>query len=314
MFLCVSLNPAIDKRMHIAELRVGEVNRVSNAISAPGGKAAHVAMVLHELGCNPVWLGFAGGASGQEQLAGLQEIGVRIQAVKSASATRVNLELIDDQRNLTEILEPGGSISGMEMSEMLNACEGIFVKEKSNLTVIFSGSLPPGAPDDTYARLTRMAHAHGCRVLLDTSGEALSLALREQPEFVKPNREEAQAFTGQEIPNIESAKHAIDMFLAAGARSVAISLGKDGLLWRPGMNARVYYAKACNVPIVSTVGCGDATVAGFAWATANGLTEESTMRWAVACGAANCVAQLPGRIRADDVRAIGNGVEVVTTP
>ena len=40
MFLCISANPAIDKRLRVSELRLGAVNRVLDAIPEPGGKAA----------------------------------------------------------------------------------------------------------------------------------------------------------------------------------------------------------------------------------------------------------------------------------
>ena len=78
MFLCVSLNPAIDKRLRLERLRVGDVNRATNACPAPGGKAAHVAMVLRTLGADPVWLGFAGGATGKQLVDGLQELSIRV--------------------------------------------------------------------------------------------------------------------------------------------------------------------------------------------------------------------------------------------
>ena len=53
MFLCVSANPAIDKRLLVSELRLSAVNRVLDAIPEPGGKAAHVAMALRGLGARP---------------------------------------------------------------------------------------------------------------------------------------------------------------------------------------------------------------------------------------------------------------------
>src|SRR5215813_13271953 len=53
MFLCVSANPAIDKRIRMAEFRIGAVNRAKEAIPEPGGKAAHVALALRALGARP---------------------------------------------------------------------------------------------------------------------------------------------------------------------------------------------------------------------------------------------------------------------
>jgi fructose-1-phosphate kinase PfkB-like protein len=63
MFLCVSANPAIDKRVRANQLRVGAVNRVRDVVPEPGGKAAHVALTLSALGVKPSWIGIAGGAA-----------------------------------------------------------------------------------------------------------------------------------------------------------------------------------------------------------------------------------------------------------
>jgi len=86
-----------------------------------------------------------------------------------------------------------------------------------------------------------------------------------------------------------------------GARHVAVSLGASGVI-RFGENSdSAMIAVPPNVQVVSTVGCGDATVAGFAVAARRGLNEEESLRLAVACGAANCLAKLPGQIKPEDV-------------
>src|ERR1700730_2454631 len=81
MFVCISANPAIDKRLHLTRLVPGGVNRVTDVKAAPGGKATHVAMVLQTLGADPSWIGFSGGASGQELLDGLRTLGIRTHPV-----------------------------------------------------------------------------------------------------------------------------------------------------------------------------------------------------------------------------------------
>ena len=58
--------------------------------------------------------------------------------------------------------------------------------------VVLSGSLPPGLPDDTYARLIHHARAQGVSSLVDTSGSALRLALTAGPKLVKINRAEVE--------------------------------------------------------------------------------------------------------------------------
>ena len=48
--ICVSANPAMDRRLHMARLAIGEINRAQSAQGFAGGKAAHVAMAARALG------------------------------------------------------------------------------------------------------------------------------------------------------------------------------------------------------------------------------------------------------------------------
>src|SRR5882762_10325995 len=102
MFVCISANPAIDKRMYVSSLQIGRVNRAARVQPNAGGKAAHVAMVLRALGADPLWIGFTGGASGEELTSGLQHIGIRTQSVAMQQSTRVNLEILDEEGGVTE--------------------------------------------------------------------------------------------------------------------------------------------------------------------------------------------------------------------
>jgi len=314
MFVCLSPNPAIDKRLRLARLVPGCVNRATEVHPAPGGKAAHVAMVLRTLGDDPQWIGFAGGASGQDLLSGLRKMGIRASAVAIEQPTRVNLEIIDDSASVTEILEPGAAPSEIEIASFLVACEELFAQFKRRAIVIASGSLPPGVPEDFYANLITRAHSHGCRFFLDTNGEPLRRALEAGPDFVKLNREEAEWLTASVIADPHSAVAAIRRLLASGAKSAAISLGERGLFWCPGNAQPVYFAPPVAVQVRSSVGSGDSAVAAFAHATAAGLPTEETLRLAAACGAANCLADSPGALRAADVHRLQKEIRVEALP
>src|SRR5882762_4100637 len=187
MFLCVSPNPAIDKRITLPALIPGEIHRAQTVQAFPGGKSAHVAMVLRALGAEPLWIGPCGGPTGSELLAGLRKLGINAHPVTTIGETRTNLEIIDDAGVVTEIREPGSPVSPAELSAFERACNELFENGKGSTTVIFSGSLPLGAPNNFYAKLIVAARAAGCRTFLDTSGEPLKLALAAYPDFVKPN-------------------------------------------------------------------------------------------------------------------------------
>lgn len=310
MLICVSANPAIDRRLRLENIVVGKVNRAISTQPFPGGKAAHVAMVAQALGTDVMWVGFLGGTSGEECEKGLSELGIPVTIVRTKTETRANLELISSNGTVTEILEPGGRVTESEIERLCNACRDIFAESGKGSQVAISGSLPPGAPTDFYAELIRMAHLYRCRVLLDTSGEPLVQGLRANPDLVKPNREEAAAFSGSRIDSAGEASNAARSFFAAGARSVAISLGTDGTLWQPTTDSVSLMSQLQPVPAWSTVGCGDATLAGFAVAYERGLSDPETLAFAAACGAANCLAEAPGLVDPQEIERISRQVQV----
>lgn len=310
MIICISLNPAIDRRLHVGQLEIGRVNRAHFARPAPGGKATHVAMTAQRLGADVTWVGLAGGATGDECARGLASLGIPSVIVKTGSATRVNLEIIDREGTITEILEPGGVIKPEELDEMFIVCHQLFARHENNAQVVLAGSLPPSVPSNFYFRLAREAHAYSCRVLLDTSGEALVAGLEASPDFVKPNRDEAEWMLGRPVRDEQAALDASRLMTQSGAQSVAVSLGADGLLWSNAAEQKIIVARPPTVAVRSTVGCGDATVAGFAVAASRSLDMEETVRLAVACGAANCLADSPGMINAEKVRELASMVSV----
>ena len=304
MFLCVSLNPAIDKRVRLRRLNRGRVNRAMEATQAPGGKAAHVAMVLRTLGADPLWLGFAGGPTGSALVDGLKGLSIRAETVPTASTTRMNLEILDGEGGVTEILEPGGEISSEELRKLEEIYDAALRESTGKTTVILSGSLPPGVPEDYYATLIALGHQCGCRVFVDTSGEPLKLALQAHPDFVKPNQEEAEWLTGRTIDGPGSARSVLKMIIGKGADAGAISLGSKGLLWQRAKDGEVLYAKVPEMTGRSTVGSGDSTIAGFAFAEHQGLEPAESLCLAAACGAANCLAEGPGLARAEDIERL----------
>jgi 1-phosphofructokinase family hexose kinase len=310
LLLCVSLNPAIDKRLTIPKLEHGGVNRAAGAVAAPGGKAAHVAMVLHILGAKPVWVGFHGGAEGAALLKGLNDLGIRTQGVPISGRTRTNLEILDSDGTVTELLEPGPTVTPAEMMKLTHTCEGLLRESARSTALVLSGSLPPGAPADCYAQFVRLGYKHGAKVYLDTHGKSLRRALKARPDFVKANQSEASEVTGTQIKNFRQTGVALQTIVRAGARSAAISLGGRGLAWQPNATGPLLYASAPSVKVVSAVGSGDAALAGFVFGCSRGLDSVETLQLAVACGAANCLAELPGQPREKDIDRLRDAVVV----
>jgi 1-phosphofructokinase family hexose kinase len=310
MLVCISANPAIDRRLRLESIAVGEVNRALSAQPLPGGKAAHVAMVAKSLGVDVMWVGFLGGTAGEQCESGLSAFGVPLTVVRTQTETRANLELISADGKVTEILEPGGMVTEGEVERLLATCRDIFAESDRGTQVALSGSLPPGAPSDLYAELIRLAHLYGCRALLDTSGEALRQGLTAAPDFVKPNRKEAATFAGYSINDVTTAVDVTQKFFDAGAKSVALSLGAEGMIWQSASAGDSFISQAPVLADCLSVGCGDAALAGFAVAHERGLSDEETLRLATACGSANCLADAPGRVDCNDVLRLAQAIPV----
>jgi 1-phosphofructokinase family hexose kinase len=308
--VCVSANPAMDRRLRVQSLSVGEVNRAVSAQGFAGGKAAHVAMAARALGAAAAWVGFLGGAIGQECAVQLESLGIQVAAINTMASTRVNLEIMDESRRVTEVLEPGTAPNDDERDEFLRAyVRGMRGDWKPALMVI-AGSLPAGLGADFYVALIEAARAVNTKVFVDTSGEALRESAKARPDFVKVNRAEAETLAGRPLATTDEVVQAAREIVDDGATSAAITLGREGLIWLERKNGPLWQARPPQMKAISTVGSGDATLAGFAHAAAQSISGEEAVRLAAACGAANCVAPAPGRIELATVQALVPQIEV----
>lgn len=310
VILCVSANPGMDRRLRMKSLVVGSINRASSAEGFAGGKAAHVAMAAHALLAKSVWIAFLGGAIGEECITQMESLGVRVVSMPSSAPTRVNLEIIDDSSQITEILEPGGAPAAGEAQEFLQRCRREIENAGGSGLLAISGRLPSGVGADLYVSLIETARANGLPSFIDSSGEALRLSVEAKPQFVKVNRQEAEDMIGKAVQTTPEAVSAAQEIIRRGAASVAITLGSEGLIWVEANDGPVWKAKPPQLQVVSAVGSGDATLAGFARAATQGITGEDAIRIAAACGAANCSAIAPGRIELATVKSLLPQIEV----
>src|SRR5271169_1048207 len=308
--VCVSANPAMDRRLFMESLAVGEINRAKSAQGLAGGKAAHVAMAARALEAQPVWVGFLGGAIGQECARQMQLLGIRVVAIPTKSGTRVNLEIIDASDRVTEILEPGMEPSAQERDEFLQTCARGVREDWQPAVMVISGSLPAGVGPDFYVSLIEAARAAGARVFVDSSGDALRASANARPDFVKVNRAEAETLAGRSLVTMQEVARAAAQIVDRGVGSAAITFGRDGLIWLERKNGPAWKALPPRMNVISAIGSGDATLGGFAHAAIQGIAGEEALRLAAACGAANCVAPAPGRIELATVRKLLPQIEI----
>ena len=291
MILTVSLYPAVDKTCRLQEMIPGEVNRLTNAESVAGGKAVNVTKVLRQFHMPVAAVGFLGGSGGTLIGEAVEELGAECHFTKIAGETRTSTNVLEENGRVTELLEPGPVITEKELRGFLKQFTGCL--ENCEI-VVLSGSLPEGVPVDIYAKLVELCHMAGCRVVLDSSGEALRLGIQAGPDLVKPNRKELEYLAGRQLKTREEIIDAARELLGLGVGRVVVSLGGEGLLCVDGESARFQAAK--QVQTVNTVGCGDTVVASLCMSELAGDDVGTALSKAVALAAANATTKENGRI------------------
>ncbi len=291
MILTVSLNPAVDKTCRLNALVPGRVNRLESAKDVAGGKGVNVAKVLRQFHLPVAAVGFLGGRSGRFLKESLEKRGVECHFTEVEGETRTTINLLEEDGRVTELLEPGPFVSQKALGEFIKQFTGCL--EYCQMAVL-SGSLPPGAPEEIYAQLIGLCRMAGCKVLLDSSGEALRLGAAAGPDMIKPNRKELEDLAGHPLRGREELEGAARSLLDLGVKQAVVSLGEEGLLYVDG--ERTLWQEAKKVQAVNTVGCGDTVAASLCMSGLAGEDMETALCKAAALAAANAVTWESGEI------------------
>lgn len=283
MIYTVTLNPALDKTVEIPGMALDTVNRITEMRTDPGGKGINVSKVIAKLGGESCAVGILGGESGKmlEKLLEGEPFATRFRFVEGQ--TRTNLKIIDRKGHTnTDINEPGLTVTAAELDALLRE---LLAELRPGDIVVLAGSLPKGAPQDTYRSWTAACKKAGARVFLDADGALLAEGIKAAPHLIKPNDGELSRLAGKKLETLEELTAEGRKLLERGIERVVISLGGRGALYlRKGSTI---YAEGLRVPVGSTVGAGDSVVAALAYAEAQGLSEEEAVRLSTAAGAAN---------------------------
>ncbi|MEA2695117.1 MAG: 1-phosphofructokinase [Acidobacteriota bacterium] len=277
----VTLNPAIDQTLAIPGFAAGRVNRVVTSRSDAGGKGVNVACFLADLGIAVAVTGFLGMENQRPFETLFEEKGIVDRFVSLPGPTRIGIKIVDEETGETTDINFPGLTPGPE--EITRLFERIADLAGPGRWFVLAGSVPAGLADDIYAGLIDVIHAGGGRVVLDTSGRPLRAALARQPEVMKPNLEELGELVGQTLDSPGAARDAGRSLLAQGVERVVVSMGATGAVFVDREQALL--ARPPRVTVASTVGAGDAMVAGIVYALLQHLPLAELARTATASGA-----------------------------
>ena len=280
----MTLNAAIDRTVAVPNFRLGRRHRAVESRTVAGGKGINVSRALSLLGRPVIATGFVGGPTGNRVLEQLQEESVLTDFTRIAAETRINLAVIDPTSGeQTEINERGPAVSAEEVERLFDRIG--YLAGGAKLCVL-AGSVPPGAGDDLYARLIDDLSRRGVPVILDAEGEAMLAGVRAGASMVTPNEREAEELVGQEFADKSDLAQGLRELVRLGAAEAAITR-PDGCVAAVGEGNSRRLLEVHTEPLepVSTVGSGDAFLAGYAAARYEGRSPEECLAYGVACGA-----------------------------
>lgn len=306
MITTVSLNPCIDRTVKVKKFTYGGMNRVSSARSDAGGKAINVAISASRLDIAAGCIGLLYKENGRIIENKLLASGTQSDFVWLEGRVRTNIKLLDESTGqVTEINESGVPVTQETQEKMLD-----LIAKHAALSdfLVLTGSLPPGCPNDFYRKAIESVEGLDCRCVLDAEGDKFREGILAKPFLIKPNLYELEVATGKSFEKLEEIRDAALRYIDMGVQNVAVSMGARGALLTNG--EETLYAPRVEVQVQSTVGAGDAMVAGL---TAGFLAEkelEDVLRMGVAAGTASCMTEGTQLLEKATYKNLLNSIEI----
>lgn len=309
MIGAITMNVAIDKAYVLRCANTpGAVMRVAECRWTPGGKGLNVARAAKAVGAEVIASGIIGGHAGAWIQEALRQSDVACDFEHVSGESRSCINIIEPDGRQTEFLEPGLTVPPEALEAFVRRFEALAARCG---VITLSGSVPQGVDEHLYPRLIGICRRLGKPVLLDTSGRLLASGVQARPTLVKPNADEIRQLLGRDIDlkDFPAIARAASELRASGIDCVAVSLGGDGCILCCGEGT--FRALPPKITPVSTTGCGDSMIAGFAVGMARGWSMERTLAFATAVAAANALELGTGCVDPRRVQELLSGVRIL---
>jgi 1-phosphofructokinase len=258
----VTLHPVLERTLVAHYLAVGYQNQAQEAERLdPSGAGVNIARALHRLGADVHALVLLGDdAVGRAYGGLLAEYGFESTVLHVQGATPSDTCILDtgsDQE--THLLARGAAVDQGVVQQVLRALVGIV--EPGN-TVVLAGPLPPGAPEDVYARLVDAVQGAGARAVLAASGPALDATLPARPSLVILNQVECEGFCNYPVRVLDDVVSCAQRLRGQGAGAALIEMGRADRALLAGDEGRWLVELPGEAQGTST-GIWEATLAGY---------------------------------------------------
>lgn len=306
----MTLNPAIDIATSTLHIAPGPKLRCTEPEVDPGGGGINVSRAIRILEGHSTAFVALGGATGRRLVDLLHAAGLDLLEFAAPGETRESFAVTDGINHAQyRFVLPGAR---WKPAQITAATAAIVDAAPAGGFVVLSGSQPPGFGDDFPTRLARKVKAKGARMILDTSGPALShvAAGKTGLDVLRMNHEEAAELAGHPLASrTDSADFAQRLVNEGVAKMVIVSRGADGNVLASASER--LFASAYEVPVKSRVGAGDCFVGAFTLSLARGETPAQALKLGTATASAAVMTPGTKLCTPRDVKRLMQGETVI---
>ncbi len=292
----LTMNPTIDTSTVAEEVSPDIKIRCESPRHEPGGGGINVSRAIEILGGRTTAVYPIGGATGRMADGMIDSEAILERHIRIKNLTRQNFSVREQKGNRQfRFGMPGPHLDEDEWEECLDELVSLAPSPKF---IVASGSLPPGVPDNFYARVAKLGKKLGARVAVDTSGEPLKQAVREGMYLIKPNIRELSHILGREVDASQVEEACEEVFRDSETKIVVCSLGEDGAYVRSSdFTGKI---AAPDVKARSAIGAGDSMMAGIILSMSRSEDIKKATHYGVAAGAAAVMTPGSELCRKDD--------------
>lgn len=263
--LTVTLNPALDRELIVENFSINKLHRVKNprySAMEPGGKGINVSIILSGLNISSIAVGFLGGFIGsvvEEKLRNSSDL-VTTSFVHVNEETRENIAVVDPVNDtITEINSAGPTISENDFRMFIRRYETLLSRVK---IVVFSGSLPPGLPDDVSHLLGSKAIEAGRLSISEAYGKSFEKSIESGSLTVaKPDLRNGKNLFGNSLVSLDDYIHAAKHIISSGTKLAILSYEIEGDVIATEEGVWLFKSKK-HIEHSHLLGTGDSFIAG----------------------------------------------------
>jgi 6-phosphofructokinase 2 len=298
MIYTLTLNPSLEKSIDVEEFVYDDVNMILDEKRKAEGKGIDVSRAIKELGGQSVALGFMGGYNGLEVEGRIASEGILCDFTRVNGETRTNISIHQRRKKMQTLLSTAAAeVTEFDVAILYNKIKQI----PRGSYVVMTGSMPPRLSDDFYAQIITVLKDRNARALLDADGEALKKGVQAGPYLMKPNIHEFGRLLESNLKEPEEVLEGAATYLDL-VEFVVVSMGVRGAV---GVSrTEKYFVSPPKVNVKSSIGAGDALMAGIAFGLSEGASFKDSLSLGVACGTASTLNAGQAVCTRDDVYAI----------